>query len=148
VSVQVEIEIAAPREEVFELLLDPSRLGEWVSAHRGVDDIPAGKLREGSEFRQTLSLAGSKFHVRWKVVELDRPSLAVWEGRGPAGSHAKVAYVLSESDSGTTFRYCNQYGLPGGPVGAVAGKATAAPAKRAMKSTLRKLKRLLESERG
>jgi uncharacterized protein YndB with AHSA1/START domain len=147
-AVTTETDIAAPREKVFDLLLDPHRLGEWVSAHRSVSDVPGGKLEQGSEFEQTLSLAGREFHVRWRVTELEAPRLAVWEGRGPARSKATVRYELSENGDGTRFLYCNDYALPGGPVGAAAGGAVSVAAKRAMKTTLKRLKKLLEADRG
>jgi uncharacterized protein YndB with AHSA1/START domain len=147
VTVETEVEIAAPREEVFELLLDPSRLDEWVTASHGVADAPDGPLRSGSSFRQRLRLGGARFDVRWEVTELEHPSLAVWEGRGPAGSHAAVRYELAENESGTRFRYLNTYDLPGGVLGAMAGRVTSAPARHAMRTSLRKLKLLLESGR-
>ena len=143
--VETELEIAAPRERVFGLLLDPTRLDEWVTASRGVSDVP-DELRPGSEFRQRLRLGGASFEVSWKVVELESPRLATWEGRGPAGAHSSVRYELSEDGSGTRFRYRNEYRLPGGKVGDLAGRVGSAPAKRAMRSSLAKLKRLLESE--
>jgi uncharacterized protein YndB with AHSA1/START domain len=143
--VESELEIEAPPERVFELLLDPSRLKEWVTASRGVSDAP-DQLRPGSEFRQRLRFGGASFDVIWKVVELDPPRLATWEGRGPAGSQASVRYELAEDSNGTRFRYRNEYRLPGGKLGAAAGRVSAAPARRAMRSSLAKLKRLLESE--
>ena len=84
-------------------------------------------------------------HVRWRVVELERPSVAVWEGKGPGGSKARVRYELSENGAGTLFRYCNDYDLPGGILGAAAGGIGARGAKRVMSHSLRNLKRLLES---
>jgi uncharacterized protein YndB with AHSA1/START domain len=144
---ETEVEIAAPRETVFDLLLDPSRLDEWVTSSRGVRDAPDSELRTGSSFRQRLRLGGARFDVRWKVTELERPRLAVWEGRGPAGSHAAVRYELSEDGAGTRFRYCNVYDLPGGRLGAVAGRVASRAARSSMRSSLRNLKRLLESER-
>ena len=146
-TVETEVEIAAPREEVFDLLLDPSRLDEWVTASRGVADLPEGELRTGSSFRQRLRLGGAGFDVRWRVTELERPSRAVWEGRGPAGSRAAVRYELAENEAGTRFRYTNIYDLPGGVIGAMAGRVTAGPARHAMRSSLRNLKRMLEDGR-
>lgn len=140
-----EIEIAAPRERVFELLLDPSRLDDWVTISRGVSDLPEDGLEEGSEFRQRMRLGGASFEVRWQVVELDRPRLAVWEGRGPASSGAQVRYELFDDGAGTRFRYRNEYRLPGGPLGAAAGRFTSGAAKRAMRGSLDRLKALLEA---
>lgn len=143
---ETELEIAAPREEVFQVLLDPNRLDEWVTISHGVSDVPDGELRAGSEFRQRMRLGGASFEVKWEVVELDRPRLAVWEGRGPAGSSAGVRYELSENSSGTHFRYRNEYRLPGGRLGELASSFGSAATKRAMKRSLARLKKLLESE--
>ena len=142
---ETEIEIAAPRERVFELLLDPNRLDDWVTISRGVSDVPQGELEPGAEFRQRMRLGAAAFEVRWRLVELSRPRLAEWEGHGPAGSAAFVRYELAEDSAGTRFRYRNEYRLPGGRVGAAAGRFTAGAAKRAMRSSLERLKALVES---
>jgi uncharacterized protein YndB with AHSA1/START domain len=142
---ETEIEIAAPRERVFELLLDPVRLDDWVTISRGVSDVPDGELRPGAEFRQRLRLGAAAFEVRWELIELDRPRLAEWDGRGPAGSTASVRYELADDGAGTRFRYRNEYRLPGGRLGAAAGRFTAGAAKRAMRSSLERLKALLET---
>lgn len=144
-EIRADTEIDAPRDEVFDLLLDPSRLEEWVTASRGVSDAPDDQLAVGSSFRQTLKVGGASFHVRWRVVELERPSLAVWEGRGPGGAKAGVRYELSENGGGTLFRYYNDYDLPGGVLGMAAAGLGAGTAKRVMRRSLRNLKRLLES---
>ena len=144
-KLEAEVEIDAPPERVFDLLLDPARLDDWVTASHGVADAPDGPLEPGSSFRQHLRVGGARFDVRWKVAELERPTLVVWDGRGPRGTDATVRYLLSEDGSGTRFRYCNEYHLPGGPLGSVAGRITSGPARRSMRTSLRKLKRMLES---
>lgn len=139
------IQISAPPERVWAVLMDPARLGEWVTAHRSVGEVP-DELIEGSSFTQTLKLATRKFDVRWTIEEADEPRLAVWEGSGPHGSGAKVRYELDPDGTGTRFHYVNNYDLPGGPFGAAAGHAVSRPAKAAMKSSLKSLKKLVESE--
>jgi hypothetical protein len=84
--------------------------------------------------------------VRWRVVELERPSLVVWEGKGPGGSKARVRYELAENGAGTRFHYLNDYDLPGGVLGAAAGGIGAGAAKHVMRTSLRNLKRLLASD--
>ena len=49
--------------------------------------------------------------------------LAVWEGRGPARSHAHSEYVLTAEDGGTRFDYRNEFRPPLGPVGAIVSRA-------------------------
>lgn len=143
---ETTIQTDAPPERVWALLMDPERLGDWVTAHCDVSDVPEGGLTEGSSFRQTLKIAGSKFGVRWTINELEEPRLAVWSGAGPKGSTAKVRYELEPSQGGTRFRYCNEYELPGGAFGKLAGTVASTPAKRAMASSLKRLKRLVEAQ--
>lgn len=119
--VRSAIEIAAPPERVWEVLMDPRRLADWVTIHRRLDDAPA-RLRRGSTFAQTLSLRGAPLHVEWEVVELDPPRRAVWLGRGPVHSRARIVYGLTPTAEGTRFDYSNEFTTPGGPLAAVAGR--------------------------
>jgi len=145
-TVKVSIEIHAPREAVFDTMLDPARLQDWVTIHRKVDEADDGTPREGFHMKQTLVLRGAPFKVRWTLTECDRPRAATWEGRGPGGSYARTAYVLSDGDGGGThFEYENEYEAPGGIFGAVASRALVGGAsEREAKRSLERLKALLE----
>ncbi len=121
-SVHTAIELAAPPEHVWAILMDPRRLADWVTIHRSLGPVP-DKLRTGSEFEQTLTLRGAHLHVAWTVAALDPPHRAVWEGRGPAHSRATCIYELAPTaDGGTRFDYTNEFKTPGGPLAAVAGR--------------------------
>ena len=96
-KVERSIEIAAPPEEVYDLIADPDRLGEWVTIHQYVDGEPPDELVEGAKMAQCLRLAGRNFKVKWTVVESDRPNRLVWEGRGPVRSKAKVVNELKRN---------------------------------------------------
>ncbi len=141
-KVETTVQVAAPPEELFDLLMDPHRLGEWVSAHRSVSEVPDGALRKGSTFRQCLRLARVEFEVEWRLVRVDAPSLAEWEGTGPRGTVAHVAYRLEPNGDGTTFHYLNELKLPGGPAGLAAGKLASKPAEQAMKHSLKGLQKV------
>jgi carbon monoxide dehydrogenase subunit G len=142
--VERQIEIARPPEEVYELLMDPDRLEQWVSIHRAVKEVSDRPLREGSTLRQTLHLAGTDFDVTWTVVEGKPPSRVRWEGRGPARSVAIAEYELEEAGGGTRFSYANEFKLPGGPLGAVAARAVSGASERETLRTLENMKALLE----
>jgi carbon monoxide dehydrogenase subunit G len=143
-SVSADIDVAAGIESVWELMMDPRRLGDWVTIHREVSDISDLPLVEGSEFVQTLALAGKSFRVRWTVTRADRPEAADWEGDGPAGSRARVAYRLAASGERTHVVYENEFELPGGILGRTAGSLVRPRAERESKRTLLRLKQLLE----
>jgi uncharacterized protein YndB with AHSA1/START domain len=147
VKVERKLEIAAPPRAVYEVVMDPRRLKDWVTIHHRLDDAPDGSLREGSELRQTLKLAGRKFTVTWKVVDVDPDSRVVWEGRGPFRSKARVEYGFEASDGGgggTRFTYANEYDLPGGPLGRMAGPALKRVTGKELDGTLQRLKELVE----
>ena len=93
---------------------------------------------------QCLKLAGRNFKVKWTVVESDRPHRLVWEGRGPMRSKAKVVNTLAPTDTGTQFSYLNEYSLPGGPLGNMAGPVVRRVTTGEVDKTLQKLKELLE----
>lgn len=139
------IELDAAPEEVYRLVMDPSRLEDWVSVHQGLIEAPDGELRQGSCLTQRLKVAGQRFKVRWRVVEDDCPRRVVWEGRGPVRTHARVIYELDGRDGGTRFSYVNEYELPGGAAGRLAGRAVTGTAEREMERSLDRLKRLLEA---
>ena len=137
------IQIAAPPEAIYDVVMDPKRLADWVTIHHELEKAPAGKLRKGSRLTQSLKLAGRRFRVNWTVVEND-PGRVVWEGRGPVASRARVEYGFSTNGKGTRFSYSNEYELPGGPLGKIAGRAVAKVTEKELEGSLRRLKSLLE----
>ena len=145
-EVHATIEIDAPPEAVYDLMLDASRLHEWVTIHRKVNRVDDGTPREGFEMDQTLCLRHANFKVHWTLTEAERPHAATWEGRGPAHSYARTSYRLSEVDGGRTrFEYENEFKAPGGILGAAASRVIVGgvPQREANRS-LQNLKALLE----
>jgi carbon monoxide dehydrogenase subunit G len=140
-KVSSSIDIAAPPQEVWDVVMDPERLHEWVSIHRGLG------THGRDHMEQTLCLRGVNFHVKWDLAEADEPRLAIWEGRGPARSRAHTAYRLSTVDGGTRFDYENEFKAPFGPLGAVASRALVGGVpEREARASLQRLKALLEKE--
>jgi uncharacterized protein YndB with AHSA1/START domain len=141
-----EIEIDAPPEAVYAVLTDPRCLGEWVTIQEELEEAPRGDLKEGDTLRQRMKVAGQRFRLHWKVIEADRPSRVVWEGKGPLGSKAKAVYELNGNGEGRTrFSYMNQYKLPGGIAGRIAGRAIVKASGQEADRTLERLKQLVES---
>jgi carbon monoxide dehydrogenase subunit G len=144
--VERSITIAAPPERLYDLVMDPGRLADWVTIHHHLEDAPNGPLQRGSKLTQCLRLAGRRFTVRWTVVENDPCKRVVWEGRGPVASHARVVYGFNPNGDGskTTFSYTNEYDLPGGPLGRMAGRAVARITQKELEGSLQRLKSLVE----
>jgi uncharacterized protein YndB with AHSA1/START domain len=145
-AVNASIDIDAPPEEVWDVVMDPKRLGDWVTIHRKLGSVTDRPLKKGSKLEQTLCLRGAHFKVRWEVEGYEKGKCAKWAGRGPARSHASTEYRLSSNgNGGTRFDYTNEFKAPLGPLGSVASRAVmgGVPEREAKKS-LAKLKALLE----
>ena len=146
-AVSATIDIRVPPQRVWEVIMDPDRFGDWVTIHRRLGHVDDGDLREGFRVDQTLCLYRANFHVKWELASLDAPHHAVWEGKGPAGSQARIEDRLAPLDGGawTRFDYVNEYEQPGGFLGRVAGRVlVAGVAEREANRSLRRLKALLE----
>jgi carbon monoxide dehydrogenase subunit G len=116
-------QIAAPCERVWDFVMDPARLEDWVTIHRKLVHADEGPPRVGYEMDQQIHLRGVSLEVHWRLVECKPCAKAVWEGRGPARSRARTEYVLSGSDGSTRFDYRNDFRPPLGPVGALVSRA-------------------------
>jgi uncharacterized protein YndB with AHSA1/START domain len=143
-KVEREVELAAPAERVYELVMDPGRLEEWVTIHDHLEDAPEGQLSTGSKLTQCLKLAGRRFKVRWEVIENEPCERVVWEGAGPVHSHARVEYGFEDDSEGCRFSYMNQYDLPGGVLGRLAGRNVSRLTAKELDGSLQRLKALVE----
>jgi carbon monoxide dehydrogenase subunit G len=146
-KVQAEIEIAAPVETVWQTIMNPARLKDWVTIHKSVENA-SKPLEKGSTMDQVLQMRGVSFKVHWTLGDLSEPSMAQWDGRGPARSRASIRYELSPcGDDRTLFKYSNEFTPPGGMLGNVASRViVGAASEREANGSLRRLKALLERD--
>jgi len=146
--VAASITIAADPEQVWELVMDPKRLGRWVTIHRRLVRADEGEPRVGYRMDQSIHLRGVTLEVRWELVDCAPCRRAVWEGRGPARSRAHTEYLLTGLDGGRTrFDYSNEFRAPLGPVGAIVSRALVGGIpQREANRTLERLKAQLEQK--
>jgi carbon monoxide dehydrogenase subunit G len=146
--VTAAIDIEAPPEKVWEVVMDPKRLKDWVTIHRKLGKVSDAPLKDGSTLEQVLHLRGMSIKVQWTVEHAERPERAVWEGRGPARARAQTSYVLSpDGNGGTRFEYANEFKPPLGPIGAAVNRVLMGGVpQREADRTLRQLKELIETE--
>ncbi len=121
--VTASIHIQAPPAAVWDMVMNPAQLDEWVTIHRKLVHADDGPPRVGYTMDQQIHLRGVSLEVHWTLVECRPCELAVWQGRGPARSRAHSEYVLSAEDEGTRFDYRNEFRPPLGPVGALVSRA-------------------------
>jgi carbon monoxide dehydrogenase subunit G len=143
------IDIDATPDEVYDVLTNPYCLGEWVTIQDELVEAPEPPLKAGDCVVQQMKVVGKKFKVSWDVEVADRPSKVQWAGNGPMGSVARATYELEPNgDGGTKFSYTNEYDVPGGPVGKVAGRALVSASGGEADATLKRLKEFVEKKNG
>jgi uncharacterized protein YndB with AHSA1/START domain len=145
-TVRVSIQIAAPPQTVFDTVMDPAQLKDWVTIHRSVSNVSADPTKRGAKMDQVLHMRGVNFTVHWTLVDVKSPYEADWEGRGPALSQARIQYLLRGDENGpTTFEYINEFKTPGGPLGNAASRMVVGGAsEREARNSLSRLKELVE----
>ncbi len=145
-TVHVSVEIAAPPQVVFDTIMDPARLAEWVTIHRSVSNVSGARATRGASMDQVLHMRGVSFRVHWTLISVRPPHEAEWEGKGPALSKARIRYQLrGDADGPTMFEYTNEFHAPGGLLGGVASRLVVGHAsEREAHDTLARLKSLLE----
>src|SRR6202012_4872314 len=105
-TVSAKIDIDAPIERVWETVMDPRRLGDWVTIHKSVSHISDSPLRAGSTMDQSMHVRGLTFKGHWTLMAVDSPPCAEGGGGGPGQSPAVSRYELSSNgNGGTTFQY-------------------------------------------
>lgn len=147
-TVHVQIDIDAPPRKVWEIVMDPDRLGQWVTIHRSVKLRSRDPCEPGAQMDQVLHILGVSFKVHWTLESVVAARHAEWHGRGPALSRALISYELTAlGDHATRFDYVNEFHPPGGPLGSVASRVLIGhvPDREAHES-LSRLKQLIESE--
>ena len=147
-TVHVQIDIDAPPQAVWDTVMDPNRLAQWVTIHRSVKVKSPDPREQGARMDQVLQILGVPFKVHWTLDSVVAPRRAEWHGRGPALSRALISYKLTGTSNGPTlFDYVNEFHPPGGPLGNVASRVLIGhvPEREAHES-LTRLKALIEGK--
>ena len=122
-TVSATIDIDRPPEKVWKTIMDPTRYSSGSRSTARSADVDDGPVREGFKVEQRLALRGAPFTVHWTLTECDAPKVGTWEGKGPAGSYARVTNKLSPNgNGGTHFEYENTFEAPGGAMGRLASR--------------------------
>lgn len=100
-SGEASVDIAAPREVVWDLISDPTRHTEFGTFVSEVSVVSAGPTSSGTVYRETSGPGFMKSSSEWTITEFDPPSRLVHEGREPA-MHSRFTWTLEEITPAST----------------------------------------------
>ena len=90
------VEVAAPAADVWEAVVDPERLGEWLNVDVEMDVQPGGAAR-------FVTPDGRRLGVVEEIVPQRRLVFSWWPSPG-FGRTSRVEIELAECDAGTEVR--------------------------------------------
>jgi hypothetical protein len=98
----VNVFIRASREDVFKLIMDTSRHGEYVKGY--VDQMSGPRiLSQGTEHIWRINLYGTIFRVYSCVSLLEYPRMYQERIHIPGLFRMKLTHILDEAEQGVTF---------------------------------------------
>ena len=142
----VDITTSAPREVVWDVLVDWERQPEWMLDAKSVEVVSAGRTGVGVTIRCPTNLLGVTVEDVMRVTEWqEQERLAVIHlGRIITGSGA---FELSDDGTGTHIRWWEEVDPPLGAVGEWGASTLVQPiVKRIFRASLRRLAALAEAE--
>lgn len=148
-KIRSEIQIDAPPERVWEILVDPMRLPQFNATIVEVSGA-TGRLDEvGAKYQAVTKVYGRRIEGPWEVTEVVPLRRMVQRGSAAGGASAIVDGTLEPSDGGTRAAVEVDYQLPAGFLGDIANKLfVERSVERDVRHTMENLKALVEGEGG
>ena len=140
--------IAAPVEQLWELMSDPARLPEWNGAFDRVEDA-TGRLDEvGTTYTQVMRVAGVELKGRWEIIEVEPSQTRRFRGTPPGCTAWNGTETFAAADGGVDYTVEMDYRLKGGPIGAALDRVLAKPfLARMVERNIESLRTTLEAPR-
>lgn len=141
-----EIDIPAPVEDVWEVLLDPYAYVRWVVGGRTVRAVDEDWPRPGTAFHHTAGVRPLVVKDKTKVLELEPHRRLVLEAKARPVGTARVVLELEATDDGTRVTLVEE--PVSGPLTLVPDGVIDALTRARNAQSLRRLRALVEERRG
>lgn len=141
-----EIDIPAPVDDVWDVLVDPSAYVQWVVGGRTLRGVDPGWPRPGAAFHHTAGMWPVVVKDKTKVIGLHPGQRIELEARARPAGTAKVVITVTPTDDGGTRLVFTEEPLSG-PVRLVPRPVMDALTKVRNAESLRRLRTMVEERR-
>ncbi len=143
-SVTATADVTAAPQDVWGIVVDPSRYSSWLDLHHGFVGEAPSALTPGTSFGQRVKVMGMPADVRWQVEEVEAPARLALAGTGPMGIGLHVDYAVAQAGSDGASRVTVVMEFSGPAVMAMSSQLEQEVGGQ-LRSSLGKLKALAES---
>jgi uncharacterized membrane protein len=146
VRIQEQIEVSAPREGVWRMIADPSRVLDFMSGVTRWEVAGAQRQGLGARYRMLMRVGSAEVGGLIEIVEYKEASDLAWTS--VTGLDQRARWRLRERPHGRTrVEFRISYGVAGAGIGGWIAEHVAAPAVREhVRRSLQQLKRQVEQE--
>jgi uncharacterized protein YndB with AHSA1/START domain len=144
-TMESQVQISAPPEEVFAYLSDLEKHPEW-SHSMEVKKTSEGQVGVGASYRSKGKNLGITANETVEVTEHRPNERFGWRTTGAMGMKFGWSFELSPQEGGTLL--IERFEPPSGLVAGLIGKLTEAPTRKAMREGLGRIKERLEGATG
>ena len=109
-EVQVETVVEAPRDQVYQFLVNPYQVPLVLPGLIDISDVPELPLKVGDAFNSRYQVAGVVLEGQWTATELDGSSHYTATTNGAADS--EWSYELTDQDGGAHVSLTVRYNIP------------------------------------
>lgn len=99
--IEGSVDIAAPRQVVWDLMCDVSRYSEFGNVTVEAVLVSEGEFGKGSMYSESGKVAGMKYNAEWTVTHFDPISKQVHFGE-ESTMHMELTWILEEIDAHNT----------------------------------------------
>jgi carbon monoxide dehydrogenase subunit G len=143
-SVSATVDVAAGPQQVWNVLVDPSRYDEWLDMHQGFVGDPPAAFTQGLSFGERVKVLGMPADVRWTVKDLEEPRRLALSGTGPMGIALGAGYGLEQSGADGATRVTVTMEFTGAALMMVGSQLESEVASQ-LRASLEKFKRVAEA---
>jgi len=104
--------VAAVAADVWKVVADPSRFGDWLGLHRGWEGEPPALFAKGDMVPGTGSFMGTTNRVDWSVDEYDEERWLAMSGTAMGNARIGFAITIDSAAGGTTVTLAYELDSP------------------------------------
>ena len=146
-KVDKSIQILATPENIWPFLVQPEKLIMWFDSFIKCEYSSEKKSGIGTAYYVEEKVPGPLRKINFEAVDWDEnESLTLKMSSGKNVSSYEIRWNLHEVQSGTTFHFVEDVGMPFGVIGKVLGKVGQKTADKMVDGMLTKLKKLSEAQ--